>query len=157
MEEYIQPFIDVCTSVFKDFLQVDLKTERIYFVEKDDFHDWDISGIIGLTGEAIGAVAISMKMETALKITGLLTGGTHTKIDDEVTDAVGEIINIIAGNVKKYLEEMFKLVISLPTIIRGKDHMVIWPNEKTRVVCIPFTIFSNETVCLSVAISKLEK
>jgi CheY-specific phosphatase CheX len=52
---------------------------------------------------------------------------------------------------------MFKLVISLPTIIRGKDHTVVWPNEKTRVVCIPFTIFSNETVCLSVAISKLEK
>ncbi|MDR2901117.1 MAG: chemotaxis protein CheX [Treponema sp.] len=157
MEEYIQPFIDVSTSVFKDFLQVDLTTERIFFVEKDDFHDWDISGIIGLTGEASGAVAVSMKTETALKITGLLTGETHTKIDDEVTDAVGEIINIIAGNVKKYLEEMFKLVISLPTIIRGKDHVVVWPSEKTRVVCIPFSIFTNETVCLSVAISKLEK
>jgi chemotaxis protein CheX len=157
MEEYIQPFIDVSTSVFKDFLQIDLKTERIFFVEKDDFHDWDISGVIGLTGEASGAVAVSMKTETALKITGLLTGETHTTVDDEVTDAVGEIINIIAGNVKKYLEEMFKLVISLPTIIRGKDHMVVWPSEKTRVVCIPFSIFSNETVCLSVAISKLEK
>ena len=157
MEEYIQPFIDVCISVFKDFLDCELKTERIYFVEKDDFHDWDISGIIGLTGEAIGAVAISMKQETALKITGLLTGDNHSEIDDEVTDAVGEIINIIAGNVKKYLEEMFKLVISLPTIVRGKDHTVVWPNEKTRVVCIPFTIFSDETVCLSVAISKIER
>lgn len=157
MEEYIQPFIDVTISVFKDFLQVDLKTERVFFAKKDDFHDWDISGIIGLSGEAIGAVAVSMKTETALKITGLLTGENHTKIDDEVTDAVGEIINIIAGNVKKYLEEMFKLIISLPTIVRGKDHMVVWPGEKTRVVCIPFSIFSNETVCLSVAISKLEK
>ncbi len=157
MEEYIQPFIDVCSSVFKDFLQVDLQIERIFFVEKDDFHDWDISGIIGLSGEAIGAVAVSMKTETALKITGLLTGEDHSTVDDEVTDAVGEIINIIAGNVKKYLEEMFKLVISLPTIIRGKDHTVVWPNNKARVVCIPFTIFSNETVCLSVAISKLEK
>jgi chemotaxis protein CheX len=157
MEEYIQPFIDVSISVFKDFLQIDLKAERIYFVEKDDFHDWDISGVIGLSGEAIGAVAVSMKNNTALKITGLLTGEEHSKIDDEVTDAVGEIINIIAGNVKKYLEEMFKLVISLPTIIRGKDHQVVWPGDKTRVVCIPFTIFDNETVCLSVAISKLER
>lgn len=156
MEEYIQPFIDVCISVFKDFLQCDLKAERIFFVEKDDFHDWDISGIIGLTGEARGAVAISMKKETALKITSLLTGMEHMNIDDEVTDAMGEIINIIAGNVKKYLEEMFKLVISLPTIVKGKAHTVVWPNEKTRVVCIPFTIFSDETVCLSVAISKIE-
>lgn len=157
MEEYIHPFIDVTTSVFKDLLQVDLKTERIFFVEKDDFHNWDISGIIGLTGEAAGAVAVSMKTATALKITGLLTGKTPAEIDEEVIDAIGEIINIIAGNVKKYLEEMFKLVISLPTIVTGQDHKVIWPNEKTRIVCIPFSIFSHETVCLSVAISNVKR
>jgi hypothetical protein len=42
-------------------------------------------------------------------------------------------------------------------MVSGKDHKVVWSNEKTRVVCIPFAIFSNETVCLSIAISKLGK
>jgi chemotaxis protein CheX len=157
MEEYIQVFIDVTASVFKEFLQLDVKTERIFFMKKDDLHDWDISGIIGITGEASGAVAISMKTETALKITGLLTGEAHTDIDDAVKDAIGELVNIIAGNVKKYLEEMFKLVISLPSIVSGKDHKVVWPNEKNRIVCIPFTLFSNETICLSIAMTKLER
>jgi len=152
MEQYIQPFIEVCTSVFKNFVNVDLIAERVFFIEKDAFQDWDISGVIGLTGEARGAVAISMKTATAVKIADVLTGTKHEALDMDVIDATGEIINIIAGNVKKSLEEMFQLVISLPTIIRGKAHAIVWPSERARIICIPFTIFTDETICLSVAI-----
>jgi len=152
VEKYIQPFVDVCQNVFRDFIGSELITERPYFVDKNDPHDWDVSAVIGLTGEARGAVVISMKETLALKLTGKLTGSTHTSLDDEVVDAIGEIINIIAGNAKRGLEESFRLVISLPTIIRGKGHKIMWPNEQARIICIPFKIFDNETFCLSVAI-----
>ncbi|HKL85725.1 MAG TPA: chemotaxis protein CheX [Treponemataceae bacterium] len=152
MEKYIQPFVDVCENVFRDFIGTELVTQRPYFVDKNDPHDWDISSVIGLTGEARGAVVISMKRNLALKLTGVLTGSTHTEVDDEVVDAIGEIINIIAGNAKRGLEESFRLVISLPTIIRGPGHTIMWPNDQARIICIPFTIFDTETFCLSVAI-----
>jgi chemotaxis protein CheX len=154
MEQYIQPFIKVCTSVFKDMLHCDLITEKVFFVEKEAFNNWDISGVIGLSGEAKGAVAISMKTETAIKLTEILTGIKHEYMDSDVVDAVGELVNIIAGNVKKDLEEMFRLVISLPTIVRGKAHLIVWPSVRTRIFCIPFKIFSEEALCLSVAIDK---
>jgi chemotaxis protein CheX len=152
VEKYIQPFVDVCQSVFKDFIGHDLVADRPYFVDKNEPHDWDISAVIGLTGEARGAVVISMKESLALRLTGILTETKHSSLDEEVVDAIGEIINIIAGNAKRGLEESFRLVISLPTIVRGAGHAIMWPNEQARVICIPFKIFEAETFCLSVAI-----
>ena len=153
MEKYIQPFIKVCEKVFHEFCQTEVKAGRVFFISKDEYEtNWDVSGIIGLSGEATGAVAISMKDVTALQVTKILTGSTHTYIDSDVTDAVGEIINIISGNVKKDFEEELRIRISLPTIIKGKTHSIVWPSEKTRIICIPFTIFSNQEMCLSVAV-----
>jgi len=152
MEKYIQPFVDVCVSVFRDFIGSELIAGRPYFAKANDVHDWDISAVIGLTGEARGAVVISMKTALALKLTGALTEKTHDEMDDEVVDAIGEIINIIAGNAKRGLEESFRLVISLPTIVRGRGHDILWPSEQARIICIPFTIFGTDTFTLSVAI-----
>ena len=153
MEQYIQPFIKVCESVFHDFCKTEVKAGRVFFVSKDEYvSNWDISGIIGLSGEASGAVAISLKSVTAFSVTKILTGKEHSSIDSDVTDAVGEIINIIAGNVKKNFEEELRVKISLPTIIKGVAHSIVWPSEKTRIICIPFTIFSDQELCLSIAV-----
>ena len=153
MEQYIQPFIKVCTTVFKEFCQTEVTAGRVFFVSKDEYETiWDISGIIGMSGEVTGAVAISMKDITAFQVTKILTGSEHKSIDSDVTDAVGEIINIIAGNVKKDFEEELRIKISLPTIVKGKAHTIVWPSEKTRIICIPFTIFSDQEMCLSVAV-----
>ena len=153
MEQYIQPFIKVCTTVFKEFCQTEVAAGRVFFVSKDEYETiWDISGIIGMSGEATGAVAISMKDITAFQVTKMLTNKEHKSIDSDVTDAVGEIINIIAGNVKKDFEEELKIKISLPTIVKGKAHTIVWPSEKTRIICIPFTIFTDQEMCLSVAV-----
>ena len=157
MEKYIQPFIKVCEKVFQDFCKTDVNAGRVFFVAKDEYESsWDISGIIGLSGEASGAVAISMKDKTAYNVTKILTGSEHTSIDSDVTDAVGEIINIIAGNVKKDFEEELRIKISLPTIVKGKAHSIVWPSEKTRIICIPFTIFADQEMCLSVAVDPVK-
>ena len=153
MEQYIQPFIKVCEIVFHDFCQTEVQPGRVFFVAKDEYEsNWDISGIIGLSGEAKGAVAISLKEATAFLVTKKLTSQDHDHIDADVTDAIGEIINIISGNVKKHFEEELRIKISLPSIIKGKAHSIVWPSEKTRIICIPFSIFDNQEICLSVAI-----
>ena len=156
MEQYIQPFIDVTKSTFKDFMGTELKVDRPYIQEKDKASEWDISGVIGLSGEARGAVAVGMKAALAIKLTDMLTGAKHTSIDDEVVDAIGEIVNIIAGNAKKGLEESFRIVISLPSIIKGTGHQIQWPHGQARIICIPFTAFDSDIFNLSVAIESLK-
>jgi len=153
MEQYIQPFIKVCENVFREFCHTDIKAGRVFFVSKDEYvSHWDISGIIGLSGEVTGAVAISLNDTTAFQVTKILTGKEYKSIDSDVTDAVGEIINIIAGNVKKNFEEELRIKISLPSIVKGSAHSIVWPSEKTRIICIPFSIFTDQEMCLSVAV-----
>jgi len=156
VEKYIQPFVDVTKNVFKDFLGAELEIDRPYFAEQTTVAEWDISAVIGLTGEARGAVVISMKQSLVLRLTDTLTGTPHTEIDEEVVDAIGEIVNIIAGNAKKGLEESFRLVISLPSIVQGKGHSVKWPHAQARIICIPCNIFENEIFTLSVAIEAIK-
>jgi chemotaxis protein CheX len=153
MERYIQPFIDVSVKVFNELIGCDLNAERPYFSDPAAASlEWDISAVIGLTGEARGAVVISMKKELVIKLTDILTGTAHTTLDSEAVDAIGEIVNIIAGNAKQGLESAFRLVISLPTIIEGKEHSIKWPNNQVRIICIPFKLFENDSFNLSVAI-----
>ena len=157
MEQYIQPFIDVTKTTFKNFVGADVKVGRPYFKEKNTANEWDISGVIGLSGEARGAVVISMKSALALRITGMLTGKKHSSVDEEVVDAIGETINIISGNAKKGLEETFRLKISLPTIIEGPGHQVKWPNEQARIMCIPFDVFESDSFAILVVIESLKE
>ena len=155
MEQYIQPFIDGTESVFRDLCNTEVKAGRPFFVSKDEFETiWDISGIIGLSGDANGAVAISLKEDAAFKLTGVLTGKKYDRVDTEVTDMLGEVINIIAGNVKEVFEKKHRIKISMPSIIKGKAHSIVWPSERARIICIPFTIFDNQEFCLSVAMEQ---
>jgi chemotaxis protein CheX len=156
VERYIKPFVDVCFNVFKDFIGYTITPGRAFFIDKNMAHDWDISGIIGLTGEARGAVVVSMQTALALKITGSLTGAEHTTLDDETVDAIGEIVNIIAGNAKRELEESFRLIISLPTIVTGENHLIKWPVSQVRIISIPFSV-EDDTFYLSVAIESAKE
>ena len=143
--------MNVCESVFRDFCRTEVKAGEAFFVTKDNKMNWDISGIIGLSGQISGAVSISMRDNVAFQVTKTLTGVDHNAFDADVVDAIGEIINIIAGNSKKEFEESFRTAISLPSIVQGKNHKIIWPSRNISIICIPFSVFSVEEFFLSIA------
>ncbi len=135
---YITPFIDAVTGAFDQLFQLQPKALTPYLAKKDEVLDWDISGIIGIAGEARGLVVLSFPAALAQELTSLLTGSSKTETDEDVTDTVGELVNIIAGNAKKGLEE-FRLLISLPSIVQGHHHQVTWPSGPIPIITIPFS------------------
>ncbi|MDR2494688.1 MAG: chemotaxis protein CheX [Spirochaetaceae bacterium] len=164
MERYIQPFIKASKHVCKGFLGLEIEEAEIpYFFDKharqQKEDDWDISGVIGLTGDAKGAVVLSMKKEVAFKITDIITGNSHTDLDDDVRDAVGELVNIITGNAKQGLENILRLVVSVPTVIRGSEHTISWPGSGVHhaLICVPFKIFENDRFILSVTLRAVKE
>ncbi|MBN1798925.1 MAG: chemotaxis protein CheX [Spirochaetales bacterium] len=135
--KYIDPFIKATVNVFDEFFNVLPEVQKPYLLDKDEEHEWDVSAIIGIAGEAKGAVVISFPAELASILTSRLTGKTVREIDEDVVDTIGEVVNIVAGNAKKGLEE-YRLMISLPSIVRGKNHKIAWPGKNAPVIAIPF-------------------
>ncbi|MCL2411915.1 MAG: chemotaxis protein CheX [Treponema sp.] len=152
LQSYVEPFVEVTVNTFKEFVGIDTSPTHPHFLDTDKYFEWDVSAVIGLSGVIKGAVIISMKADLARRITTLLTGDTHTEIDADVIDAIGEINNIISGNIKPKVPNGDNIVISIPTIIRGKEHSIAWPSKQTRILCIPHKVFENDIFHLMVAI-----
>jgi chemotaxis protein CheX len=144
MEKYIEAFIDLCMKVFISMGNIQISANKPFILGKEQENNWDLSTVIGLSGDARGAVAISMQNSTALRLAKILTGNDFNAITDEVVDVVGEIINIIAGQAKQRMEAEYSLQISLPIVTRGKGHQLAWPGKNPRIICVPFKIFEKD-------------
>jgi chemotaxis protein CheX len=152
LSNYVEPFVEVTVTTLKEFIGIEATPKHPHFLDPDQTHEWDISAVIGLSGMIKGAVIVSMKTELAIKLTDMLAGPGHKEIDADVIDAIGEINNIIAGNIKPKIPNGDKIVISIPTIIRGKEHSIAWPSKQTRILCIPHKVFEDDIFHLIVAI-----
>ena len=138
LERYVSPFVNATLNTFKAFVGFELIAGNPYFEGRELGFDQDISAVIGLSGDIRGAVVISMKKGFAIKVADTLVGTAHTEMDDDIVDAVGEIVNIIAGNMKREAPGGARIVISLPTVIKGKEHSFAWPGKQSRILCIAF-------------------
>jgi CheY-specific phosphatase CheX len=82
----------------------------------------DLIGIIGLVGKIKGNFFVAMNRKTASQIISKML---MTDVDDEaeeIEDVVGEVANVLAGGLKKYLVERgVDMKISVPTLIGGND------------------------------------
>ena len=133
--KYVNPFIAATVNLFREFLGLKLESGKPY-VLPDPQDLMEVSGIIGLAGETVGAVVLSFSRETAIAVISKMEQTTYTALGGEVIDGVGELVNIIAGNAKKDLLE-FRIEISLPGVITGNSYRIHWP-EGIPVVAVPF-------------------
>jgi len=133
--EYINPFIKSVGNTFNTMLNCEVQRGDIGF--KDNTNPkYTVSGVIGLSGRAVGTVVLSLSKEVALKAASTMLMMEATEVDDEVLDAVGELTNIVAGGAKAELEE-YELAVSLPNVITGRDHEIHFPSN-VQPICIPF-------------------
>lgn len=134
--KYINPFLEASVNLFKTYLGLSVTAGKPS-VLKDPQALSEVSGIIGLAGETVGAVVLSFSRETAMGMVSRMEGKEYKALSKEVIDGVGELINIIAGNAKQGLMD-FRIEISLPGVITGSTYRIHWP-EGIPVVSIPFT------------------
>ncbi len=132
---YINPFIQATLETFKTMLNIEAVPEEPR-IKQEPIPTYDVSGVIGLSGDAKGTVAISFPKFMALKVVSALLGVTLKEIDPDLTDGIGEMANIIVGNAKQHLNG-FHLSISLPNVIVGRDHTLV-PRKDISTLVIPF-------------------
>lgn len=123
--EFINPFIDATRNVFASMCRVEIARKKIFL--KDDYKTLgDISGVMGLSGAATGSVVVSMPSELACLVVGNMLGEKPAaELTQDVRDAVGEIINMVAGQAKASLvKTKYHFTISIPTVAIGPGHEI---------------------------------
>ena len=128
MSDIYRPLIiEATTSVFKLMLGTAVSPlESI--AEAADHSGHEISGIVGLSGQAKGMFALSLTREVALSATEAMLGTRPTDIDGTVADTVGELANMVAGMVKSRLAPL-NLNMGLPSVVVGKSHCIVFPSQ----------------------------
>ena len=127
--EYINPFIESVYELFNTMLGAQAKRGDIGVADNES-NPRDIMALIGLSGPARGMVAIAFPVGTALSIVNRLLGTETRVVDDTVSDAIAEVVNIVAGGAKaKFpISNCPPIDLSLPTVVRGNSYNVDYPS-----------------------------
>jgi chemotaxis protein CheX len=133
--ELVNPFLNATASVFKTMLACEISRGQPA-LKQHRAPEYEVSGLIGLTGKCQGMVVVSLGRDTALKATEILLGETPTGLNSVVVDAVGEITNMIVGAAKSQLAQ-YELSVGLPSVICGKNHSIGFPSNSTPIL-LPF-------------------
>ncbi len=150
--EFMQPFVQETINTLEVMLGVKLESKKLEMKESTD-GTYDISAIIGISGSGTGGVVVSFPEDVACKIVSRMLGEEITELNQDVSDGLGELVNIITGNAKRGLVKhgFHDLSLSLPSVVIGK-HRTVWRTKD--MPCLMKRFFSSElgTFCIEVNI-----
>lgn len=133
----INPFIDATLHVLETIAMTKATPGKPY-LKKDKVARGDVSGVIGLTGGAIGTISVSFTEKSILAIVSKMFGETMDELTEDIEDAVGEISNMISGQARAKLEELgMSLKAAIPTVIMGKNHSISHMTQHP-IIAVPF-------------------
>lgn len=109
-------------DVFETMLSMDLETcDPEEAVSINGYH---YVGSVSFTGEVIGVIRFTVSREFAREITAEMLGMETDEIESEedVTDVVGEVSNMISGDIKSRLcDAGWDCTLSIPNVAKGTD------------------------------------
>ena len=135
----INPFLSAALNLFSRMFGIDAQAGTPYLLNAENRHRWEISGILGITGDYHGIVGFRLHRILADKM--LTRSGITTESEAErletVYGMIGELTNIIAGNASSEISHV-SIEVSPPAVIMGENHIIAWP-KSIPVIGIPFT------------------
>ncbi|HNU73799.1 MAG: CheY-P phosphatase CheX [Deltaproteobacteria bacterium ADurb.BinA179] len=139
----VNPFIEATLHVLSS-MAFTKATAGKPFLKKDNIARGDVTGIVGLIGEARGTISVSFTEDSILSIVSSMFGEQVTEINEEVRDAVGEILNIISGQARQKLETQGRVLKgAIPTVIAGKNHTITHITRQP-IIAVPFETDSGQ-------------
>ena len=124
-------------EVFSTMLGTELTPQPV-FCDPTPLQQSEVTGLMGFAGAVGGYVSIHCTREQAREFTARLLGMDAAEVDsiDDVRDAVGELVNIIAGSLKRELGSSGPIELAMPTVVMSPK-----PDIRVRArlgVVVPF-------------------
>lgn len=134
LEKYV---IDATLEVFASMIFIDIVPEPP-FGAPTAFIDPNLSSFIGLAGDLKGVLAVHCPSALALAITSAMLGMEVTELEEDAKDAIGEIVNMVAGGLKVALASVGrKIELALPSTVIGNSIRTSGLSGASRVM-VPF-------------------
>ncbi|MGA2002722.1 MAG: chemotaxis protein CheX [Terriglobales bacterium] len=85
----------------------------------------EFTAMVGLAGALCGILTITCARTTAREMTKCMLSAEIAESEEQISDALGEISNMIAGNFKNKLAATDgQCMLSVPTVIKGEEYSV---------------------------------
>jgi chemotaxis protein CheX len=135
----INPFLSAVMDLFVSMFNLSPQPGCPCLLDSKIVHRWEITGLLGVTGDFQGLVTIRLHKVLANKL--LEKSGITVETEDERLETmhgmIGEMTNIVAGQAATRITHV-SLEISPPAVIQGENHLISWPRG-IPVICIPFS------------------
>ncbi|MCC5785975.1 MAG: chemotaxis protein CheX [Phycisphaerales bacterium] len=119
---FITPFIQSVQNVFSTMLQLPMQIGEPR-VKAGKNTGYDVSGIIGMSGDVVGSVVLSFPDDAAKRVVALFAGEELGTDSPDFADAIGELVNMVAGGAKANFDGA-KVSISCPSVVVGSGHLI---------------------------------
>jgi chemotaxis protein CheX len=107
------------------------------------------TAMVGLAGSLCGILTFSCDAKTARELARHMLGPEIAASDNEVSDALGEICNMVAGNFKNKLSHTDgDCMLSVPTVIKGDEYSLRSLADGANLETTMLFADSSVTVCL---------
>ena len=114
LELYRNDIFGLAESVFLSMLQLEVHSSGVEITQNAQI----ITGAVYFAGAWKGAVLLQCSREQAFEFTArLMRIPAPSSLDEDVQDAMGEVTNIIGGNLKPILPRGSE--ISMPSVVEG--------------------------------------
>src|SRR5574337_675300 len=120
METVALDITEATKTLFETMIMMDLKYDEASLVDDTQIKT-DVIGMVSFTGKYHGVIALFCSKSFALKVASTMLMTELTEFASEVKDAIGEVANMIAGNVKTKLTAQYgEMHLSIPIVIAGE-------------------------------------
>jgi Predicted inhibitor of MCP methylation, homolog of CheC len=147
----INAFVDGVIKTLKTIASTDA-TPGKPFIEPQFVLKGEIAGMVGMVAPPLkGTLLISYGKDSIFHIMESMLGEKYDSINREVSDAVGELTNMIYGSAKTTLNQMgYNFEMAIPTVISGD--FKISHADKGATLVIPFNLSNNSTFYVEITV-----
>ena len=113
------------SDVFDTMLS--MKVENVAAGQTDNLNGSRIVGTVSFAGKVLGNLNLHVDQQFAVEMTAAMLGMETAEIDgdEEVHDVIGEVCNMIGGDLKSRMCDFgLTCELSIPSITRGKEFRI---------------------------------
>ncbi len=124
MVGYIQPFLAATLKVLQTMTNTAARPGRPSKREPQPATGV-ISAVIELTGGTKGSISLTFTEAAIVGIVNNMLGEAYTEMNEDIADAVGELVNMISGEARRNLAEQgFVFHAGIPQLTEGEGHTI---------------------------------